>query len=278
MPDKNIDTYTVEGFGEEWNRFQQTNLSLDEFNEISQRYFHIFPWEKLKDNAQGFDMGSGSGRFANFVAHKVGKLYCIDASEKAIEVSKNHLKNHKNCEFINATVGDVPLDAEIMDFGYSLGVLHHVPDTLEGIKSCVNLLKPGAPFLIYLYYSLDNRPIWFRTIWKFSEIFRKTISSLPFSIRKLFTDLIALFIYLPLAKTSMLLEKLGINVNNIPLSSYRKNSFYTMRTDALDRFGTRLEQRFSKNEIQEMMTQAGLEKIVFSNEVPYWVALGYKKV
>ena len=76
----------------------------------------------------------------------------------------------------------------------------------------------------------------------------------------------------------MLLEKLGINVNNIPLSSYRKNSFYTMRTDALDRFGTRLEQRFSKNEIQEMMTQAGLEKIVFSNEVPYWVALGYKKV
>ena len=49
-----------------------------------------------------------------------------------------------------------------------------------------------------------------------------------------------------------------------------------MRTDALDRFGTRLEQRFTRSEIGEMMTAAGLDDIRFSEREPYWVACGRK--
>ena len=41
-------------------------------------------------------------------------------------------------------------------------------------------------------------------------------------------------------------ERLGTDVRHFPLSAYRDRSFYTMRTDALDRFGTRLERRFSR--------------------------------
>jgi hypothetical protein len=66
-------------------------------------------------------------------------------------------------------------------------------------------------------------------------------------------------------------------VAGIPLSAYRGQSFYTMRTDALDRFGTRLEQRFSREAIQGMMEEAGLHQIVFSDSVPYWCAVGRKK-
>jgi hypothetical protein len=57
----------------------------------------------------------------------------------------------------------------------------------------------------------------------------------------------------------------------------RQQSFYVMRTDALDRFGTQLEQRFTKKQIETMMLQAGLERVVFSDAVPYWCAVGYKK-
>ena len=49
-----------------------------------------------------------------------------------------------------------------------------------------------------------------------------------------------------------------------------------MRTDALDRFGTRLEQRFTRNKIDEMMRAAGLERIIFSEAEPYWCAVGFK--
>ena len=50
-----------------------------------------------------------------------------------------------------------------------------------------------------------------------------------------------------------------------------------MRTDALDRFGTRLEQRFTKEEITQMLIETGFEKITFSERAPYWVSLAYKK-
>jgi hypothetical protein len=45
-----------------------------------------------------------------------------------------------------------------MDFGYSLGVLHHLPDPRAGLAACVTKLKPGAPMLVYIYYAFDNRP------------------------------------------------------------------------------------------------------------------------
>ena len=73
------------------------------------------------------------------------------------------------------------------------------------------------------------------------------------------------------------LEVLKFNVKNFPLSAYRHNSFYTMRTDSLDRFGTKLERRFSKVEIIKMMQIAGLEDIKFSNQTPYWCATGICK-
>ena len=272
----NLDTKTVEGFGDEWERFDQSDLSVDERERIFNSYFSIFPWNALPADAEGFDLGCGSGRWAKEVAPRVTKLHCIDPSS-ALAVAKRNLTDKSNCEFHAASVDSIPLDDASMDFGYSLGVLHHVPDTAAGISACVSKLKSGAPFLVYLYYSFDNKPMWFRAVWHVSDVFRKVVSKLPHTLRFVASQFFAVLIYWPLARSANVLEKLGINVANIPLSSYRKNSFYTMRTDALDRFGTQLEQRFTKKEIQEMMELAGLDRIKFSDAVPYWCAVGYKK-
>jgi ubiquinone/menaquinone biosynthesis C-methylase UbiE len=273
----NLDTEVVEGFGDEWSRFDQSVLTKQEQLEIFNAYFSIFPWQKLPNDAVGFDLGCGSGRWAKLVAPRVGQLHCIDPSLAALNVAKKNCAELQNCQFHLASVDEIPLEDESVDFGYSLGVLHHIPNTEEGIQSCVAKLKKGAPFLLYLYYSFENRPWWFKTIWKTSEMSRFFISKSPFLVRYFFSQVIALMVYLPLAKSSLVLERLGINVESLPLSQYRKRSFYVMRTDALDRFGTRLEKRFSKAEISQMMENAGLENIVFSNQAPYWCAVGYKK-
>ena len=105
-------------------------------------------------------MGCGSGRWARLVAPRVGLLHCIDPS-CALDVARNTLKEHSNIIFHRASVSEQILRVGSQDFGYSLGVLHHIPDTYSAICSCVALLKPGAPFLLYLYYNFDNRPYWF---------------------------------------------------------------------------------------------------------------------
>ena len=272
----NIDVDTVDGFGKEWSRFDQSAVDPSELNSEFERYFKVFPWNELPPEATGFDLGCGSGRWARFVSERVGNLHCVDASDAALQVAQKNLSDRQNVEFHRASVDSIPLPDESMDFGYSLGVLHHVPDTGEALKSCVEKLKIGAPFLVYLYYAFDDRPPWFRAAWRASDVFRKGISRLPFGAKKIVTDLIAATIYFPAAKTSALLEKTGMNVSGIPLSTYRKHSYYTMRTDSLDRFGTALEQRFTRIEITKMLERAGLTNIQFSDGEPYWCAVGYK--
>jgi len=273
----NLDVKTVSGFGDEWTRFDQTGLSEREREELFDRYFHIFPWQLLPADPVGFDLGCGSGRWASLVAPRVRRLHCIDASELAVGVARRNLSTFSNCEFHVASVDRLPFDAGSMDFGYSLVVLHHVPDTEAGLRACVNVLKPGAPFLVYLYYAFDSRPWWFRLLWQISDVARQAISRSPMWVRFAITQVIAAVLYYPLARLSWLLERVGVNVDSIPLSPYRSQSFYVMRTDALDRFGTNLEQRFTAAEIRQMMERAGLERITFSNSVPFWCAVGFKK-
>jgi SAM-dependent methyltransferase len=272
----NIDPSTVSSFGDEWSRFDQTAMSVYEAQEIFDQYFAVFPWGDLPPNAEGFDMGCGSGRWARWVAPRVGRLHCIDPSD-AIEVARKTLANCDNVTFCRAGVTDPSLPPASQDFGYSLGVLHHVPDTAAAIHSCAALLKPGAPLLLYLYYAFDNRPWWFRLIWHATDLARRLICGLPPNLKHLVTDLVALFVYLPLAKLSRLLKWLGFNVTGVPLSYYRNHSFYTMRTDSRDRFGTPLEQRFSRPQIEDMMQRAGLANIRFSDASPFWCAVGVRE-
>ena len=270
----NIDPATVEGFGEEWSSFDQRALSGDEYEAAFESYFAIFPFTELPPNAEGFDLGCGSGRWAQGVAKRVGTLHCIDPSEKALAVARRALEAHPQVQFHLAAADAIPLPDSSQDFGYSLGVLHHVPDTRRALCDCVRKLKPGAPFLLYLYYALDRRPVWFRLLWRASDGARRGISRLPFRSRKAVTTIIATLVYWPLARASRVAERVGMPVGAVPLSAYRRSSFYTMRTDALDRFGTRLEQRFSRGEIEEMMSSAGLVDIRFSDKPPFWVACG----
>lgn len=266
----------VDGFGDEWSRFDQATLSSQELSEMFDNYFNIFPWNKLPQDSIGFDLGCGSGRWAKLVAPRVGKLYLFDPSDKALEVAKKNLQNQTNCEFYLASVDEMPIAAESCDFGYSLGVLHHIPDTEAGLQKCVSKLKTGAPFLLYLYYRFDNRPLWFRWIWQTSEMIRSFVCRLPHGFRYIISQMLAFFVYLPLARTALLLEKFGFNVEAFPLSHYRHLSFYVMRNDSLDRFGTRLERRFTKTEIKAMMERCGLSEILFSS-TSFWTAVGYKK-
>lgn len=269
----NIDHTSVKSFGDEWARFNQADLPEAESKAIFERYFSVFPWDALPAAAVGFDMGCGSGRWARWVAPRVGTLHCIDPSG-ALEIARRNLAGATNVVFHLGGVDDGCVEPGSQDFGYSLGVLHHIPDTAAALRACVDLLKPGAPFQLYLYYAFENRSRTFRLIWRASELIRSKVSTLPPALKQLAAEILAASIYFPLARCAALLEKLGVDVSWIPLSFYRDKSFYTMRTDSRDRFGTPLEQRFTRVEIEKMMIDSGLGEIVFSDTEPYWCAVG----
>jgi len=265
----------ITDFGHEWTRFNQTVLSKEERETIFSMYFSIFPWDLLPKAAIGFDVGCGSGRWAALVAPRVGHLFCVDPSN-AIEVASRALRLELNCTFLRAAIEELPFQNDSMDFGYSIGVLHHVRDPREALRAAVGKLKSGAPFLVYVYYALENRPGWFRFLWLLTDRTRRLVSHWPSASKHVFADVVAFLVYLPLARMARMVERLGLQSKHLPLNAYSKRSFYVMRTDALDRFGTKVEKRFTQTEIRAIMQYAGLERIVFSSKQPYWCAVGFK--
>ena len=273
-PEKlNLDTEVARGFGDEWTRFDQTALSAEDRARIWHDYFDLFPWETLPADACGIDVGCGSGRWAALVAPKVGHLLCVDASVDALEVARGNLAALPNVQLLEASVDSLPVKDASQDFIYSLGVLHHVPDTAAAVRSVAAKLKPGAPLLLYLYYNFENRPAWFRALWRTSEFVRAAVSRSPHGARYVVSQILATCIYWPFARTARLAERGGRAVDSWPLAYYRDKGLYVMRTDALDRFGTRLEQRFSRADIVAMLRAAGCVDPVFSTHAPYWVVV-----
>jgi len=273
----NRDEQVVQGFSEEWSRFSQEGLAEAERSQIFSDYFASFPWGALPQNALGADIGCGSGRWADVVSQRVGRLVCVDASYDALQVARRNLAQKNNVEFCLADVGSLPFADGELDFVYSLGVLHHVPDTRAAIAEVARIVKPGGLALIYLYYAFDNRPWWFRLIWRISDGLRRMISRAPKTVRFRVCDLIAAVVYWPLARGAAILHRLGYKLESYPLWYYHDRSFYVMRTDALDRFGTQLEQRFTRAQIEEMMMAAGFVDIRFNDSQPYWCAQGLKR-
>lgn len=125
---------------------------------------------------------------------------------------------------------------------------------------------------------MDNRGSLFKALFHVSDTSRKAIAALPTSIKKFVCDVLAVCVYMPIILIVKFLLFIGSTklALKFPLSAYHNKSFFIIRNDSLDRFGTRLEQRFSAKQVKEMMENAGLSDIVISPKTPYYHAIGKK--
>lgn len=275
--DENIDPVTVESFGEEWQAFH--HFDEKEIEKLGSEYFDIITSGMLNGSTSVLEVGCGSGRFLKYLSNKAGFLVGVDPS-RAIYAADELLGKQENVTLIKAAANDLPFADESFDFVYSIGVLHHIPNTQKAMQACVAKVKKGGYFFTYLYYNLDNRGFVFRSIFHLSTLLRKGVSKLPAAPKRAVCDVLAVGLYMPFVGFSRLLRRLGVGEGvrkKIPLFGYENRSFYVIRNDALDRFGTPLEQRFTKKQVRQMMESCGLKEIVFSDNIPFWHAVGQKK-
>lgn len=249
-------------FGEEWKTF--SDISSDH-ERIFRQYFDLVELSSLSDH-RVCDLGCGIGRWSYFLVNKCRELILLDFSE-AIFVARNNLRNANNVIFFMGDINELPFKDNFADLIFSLGVLHHLPNNaLDVIR---NLHKYAPKLLIYLYYALDNRPIYFKALLAFVTKSRKLLFRIRNPLfRMFFTFMVALLVYKPMVCLGMILKPFGL-ARHIPLyEGYRGMSFRGIRQDVYDRFFTSIEQRFTKKEIA--LLEDSFSEIIISSELPYW--------
>ena len=280
--DENLDQGVIDGFGHEWAAFDYAETKTTEALD-AQFVAYCTPLDlgqfDLATSVAG-DFGAGSGRWSSRLAPYFSRVYALEPSDGASQVLRNKFVGNSKIVVLQETVGVNSIPVASLDLAMSLGVLHHVPDTALAIKDVSRSIKPGGVFLCYLYYNLENKPAYYKLIFKGVNIVRQIISASPQKVRRLSATVIAAVVYWPLARLSKVFSKIGRNTSNLPLHHYADMPFVMLANDALDRFGTSLEQRFSKAEITEMLCAADfdLTTLKFSEIEPFWTFTVNKKI
>ena len=279
--DENLDQGVIDGFGHEWAAFDYVETETAEALD-AQFAAYCAPLDLGDFNpttSVAGDFGAGSGRWSSRLAPYFSLVYALEPSDGASQVLRKKFTGDSKIVVLQETVGANSIPAASLDLAMSLGVLHHIPDTALAIKDVSRSIKPGGVFLCYLYYNLENKPTYYKVIFKGVNVVRRVISASPQPIRRLSATIIAALVYWPLARLSKVLSKLGRNTSNLPLHHYADMPFVMLANDALDRFGTSLEQRFSKAEITEMLRAADfdLTTLKFSDSEPFWTFAVNKK-
>jgi len=249
-------------FGEEWQSFPEI---LPEHKDEFALYFDLIDLPELK-NARVCDLGCGIGRWSYFLKDKCRELVLVDFSE-AIFVARQNLKDINNAFFFMGDLKQLPFKDNFSDLLFCIGVLHTLPtNALDEIRA----LKKYAPLLlIYLYYNLDNRPVYFHVILLLVTMLRKVVSKIRSpAFRSAFSWFVTITIYLPLVWFGKLLKPFGLS-RYVPLyEPYSHQSIKRIPQDVYDRFFTGIEQRFSRKQIMELEDTFSCIKI--SDIIPYW--------
>ena len=250
-------------FGEEWTEFN--TILPEHYNEFG-RYFDIVDLSGYRQKTV-CDLGCGNGRWSYYFADQCREIILVDFSD-AIFTARNNLRGKNNALFIMADINQLPFRNDFADFLFCIGVLHHLPTPA---LSAVRALQRFAPeLLIYLYYALDNRPWYFRVILSIITSVRLALSKIKNNrIRRIISWFGAYAVYWPLARFGAMVERLTGRGQLVPLyEGYRDKSIERIKQDVYDRFFTRIEQRVSNAEIEQLCDT--FSSVIISPREPYW--------
>ncbi len=141
-----------DSFGFEWNIFARTQLDSARGDSVSRDTFVMKTgWspESLRGKVV-LDAGCGMGRFAEVCANAGAVVYAVDLS-RAVDAAARNLASRPDVHVLQADIMRLPFPEGSFDFIYSIGVLHHTPNTRAAFLGLPALLKPGGAIAIWVY-------------------------------------------------------------------------------------------------------------------------------
>ena len=214
------------------------------------------------------EVGIGSGRILkNLIKFKPKKIFAVEPS-KAINIAKkNNADSNSMIEFLNIKAQDLSFKNKI-DFVFSLGVVHHIPEYKAACKKIYYSIKPGGKFLIWVY-GYEGNELYINI---FNNL-RRVTRILPDSLLRLICFFLnfCCYIYIFLCKF------INLPMKQYMLEDFNKCSFEKRNYIIFDQLNPTYSKYFKKNELLDLLKEVGFKKVDIRHRHSYsWLAIAEK--
>lgn len=242
----------VDTFSFEWNTFRDVQIDILNATDASQRTFQgQTGWgpADLKGKTV-LDAGIGAGRFAEIVSRWGGDVVGMDLS-LSVEAAYDTLGARDNVHIVQADLFRPPFRDKAFDAIYSLGVLHHTPDTKQAFDALVPLLRENGELAVFIYA--------YGHYHFFSDLWRKVTTRFPYRVVYYLSGLAIPLYYL------YRLPVVGLGLRLVfPMSQHPNPRWRWL--DTFDWYTPKYQHKHTWPEVYRWFEQSGFHKIRLNQE------------
>lgn len=247
-------------FGYEWNKYSGVD---QRYEEQFRRWLPFLP-PAAWNGKRFLDVGCGMGRNSLWpMTYGAAGGCAVDLDDRSLAAAKRTLVAYPAVNVLKCSAYELPWLDEF-DVSFSIGVIHHLEHPNVALKFMTRATKPGGIVAIWVYGRENNE--WL--LWTLNPARKLLFSWMPIS----WVHALSL---LPAAALWLLL-RCGLNQIEY-FRLLRTFSFQHLRSIVFDQMLPRIANYWSRDEVERLMKQAGLNdiKLEWVNEMS-WAACGRK--
>jgi len=263
---EHLQNKTIQDFGDQWSRYRDNSGFYASSELFADMLGPLLSPDKLRNKIVA-DIGSGSGRIVQMIlAAGAEKVYAVEPSLEAFETLKrNTVDVQGQIEYLNIP-GDALEQGLNLDYVVSIGVIHHIPQPEATITACLEALKPGGQFLIWLYGKEGNE-----TYLRFIEPLRSLTVKLPHVVLAGITLLmnVMLGVYI------LLCRAISLPMRGYMLKIIGKMSWTKRYLVIYDQLNPAYAKYYTQKEALDLLLNAGFVNVETHHRHGYsWTVLG----
>jgi SAM-dependent methyltransferase len=257
---------TIKDFGEQWLRYSDSKGyygSLELFSDILSPFLKP---EEIKD-CRVADIGSGTGRIVNMLLEAgVRHVIALEPSE-AFEVLCKNVREPERVTCLKTTGDRLPAYGNL-DYIFSIGVLHHIPEPAPVVKAAFKALRPGGNLLIWLYGKEGNE-----LYLSFVKPLRMITKRLPHFI----LSALVWTIYIPTAFYIKLCHKIPLPLQEYFFFVFEKMSPKHQRLIIYDQLNPFYAKYYTRSEAEKLLIEGKFINVRSRHHHGYsWTVIGAK--
>jgi SAM-dependent methyltransferase len=265
---KQLTAKTIDDFGEQWSNYKENPGLYGSRDLLPDLFGPLLSLDEIKD-ATVAEIGSGTGRIINMLLDAgVKHALAIEPATGAFLVLKENTEQRKEKISYLQKQGDEIPENEQLDFIFSIGVIHHIPDPVPVMNAAYKALKPGGKMLVWVYGHEGNE-----LYLSVAEPLRKITKILPHTLLVVLTWILSIFLDLYIAFCRFI---------PLPMHTYMRNVLAkwtpsVRRMTIYDQLNPAYAKYYKKEEAEKLFTESGFKDVQSFHRHEYsWSVVGTK--